>query len=201
VSNIDYYEKHAAQFCEDTLGVDMTPLYQRFLPLLPQRGHILDAGCGSGRDARAFAAQGFRVTAFDASRTLIKTAEQYLGQPVHQLRFEDIGWQRRFDGIWACASLLHVPEAELDDAMLRLRNSLKSGGILYASFKHGAGERDSDGRRFTDLDEAGLSALLGRVEGLEELETWATGDLRAGRETELWLNTLVRRTEDAWDSF
>lgn len=200
MSDIDYYEQHAERFCEDTRGVDMTPLYQRFLPRLPRRGHVLDAGCGCGRDARAFVARGFRVTAFDASPTLVKLAEEHLGQPVHQLRFEDIRWQRRFDGIWACASLLHVPEADLDDAMLRLRGSLKSGGMLYASFKYGRGERSSNGRRFTDLNETGLYALVRRVGGLKEVETWRTGDLRAGRGSERWLNTLLRRTEAAWDN-
>ncbi|NCA72639.1 MAG: SAM-dependent methyltransferase, partial [Sphingobacteriia bacterium] len=62
---------------------------------------------------------------------------------------------------------------------------------LYASFKHGAGEREHGGRRFTDLDEAGLAALVGAVPGLAVLETWTTGDRREGREQERWLNALL----------
>jgi len=104
-------------------------------------------------------------------------------------------WQEGFDGIWACASLLHVPEAELPDVMQRLRNALKPRGILYASFKYGRGERKHQGRLFTDLDEPGLAALLRQVPGLEEVETWITGDLRPGREAERWLNALLRRTD------
>jgi SAM-dependent methyltransferase len=197
-STVDYYERYAERFSEETLGIDMTPLYERFLPLLPKQGHILDAGCGSGRDARAFLAQGFHVTAFDASPALARIAEGYLGQPVHQLRFQDLSWQQSFDGIWACASLLHVPVAELTDAMQRLCNSLKRRGLLYASFKYGSGERDYNGRRFTDLDEVGLAALLGHVGELKHLETWISGDQRADRNGECWLNVLLYRRENPW---
>jgi SAM-dependent methyltransferase len=197
---IDYYQQNAGTFFADTVDVDMTPLYRRFLRLLPERARILDAGCGSGRDARAFAEVGHKVTAFDASPALVALAEAYLGQPVQCLRFQEAAWQDAFDGIWACASLLHVSASELPDVMARLCRALEPGGILYASFKYGSGEREHHGRRFTDLDEAGLAALLRQVPGLEPVETWTTADLRPGREAERWLNTLLRRAEGAWAS-
>jgi SAM-dependent methyltransferase len=184
-------------FFGDTVELDMRPIYGRFLPLLPDEAQILDAGCGSGRDAKAFADLGHQVTAFDASPALVALAERHLGQSVQCLRFQDITWQDQFDGIWACASLLHVPAAELPDVMQRLYKALKPRGILYASFKYGSGEREHQGRRFTDLDKPGLAELLRQVPGLEEVETWTTGDLRPGREAERWLNTLLRRKEAA----
>ena len=190
-----YYDQQAHTFFDGTVEVDMTPLYGRFLPLLGDGAAILDAGCGSGRDALAFANLGYSVTAFDASPALAALAENYTGRPVHCLRFQDITWQAQFDGIWACASLLHVPTVELPEVMDRLRAALKSGGILYASFKYGSGEREHHGRRFTDLDEPGLAGLLDQVPCLEPVETWVTGDLRPGREAERWLNTLLRRTD------
>jgi SAM-dependent methyltransferase len=193
-----YYEQNAKAFADETLAVDMTPLYARFLPLLPPAGHILDAGCGSGRDARAFSAMGYPVAAFDASPTLAELASHHLGTPVEVLRFQEIDWRGRFDGIWACASLLHVPEAELADAVSRLSTALKPAGVLYASFKYGRGERDHNGRRFTDLDESGLAEVVERVGGLIRLDTWTTGDLRPGRESERWLNALLRKTGQAW---
>ena len=98
------------------------------------------------------------------------------------------------DASRACASLLHLPTAELPDVMDRLRIALKPGGILYASFKYGSREREHQGRRFTDQDETGLSALLDQVAGLALLESWGTGDLRPGRASERWLNTLLRWT-------
>ncbi len=198
--NIDYYQQHAETFFTDTVDVDMAPLYGRFLPLLPARARILDAGCGSGRDARLFTKLGHQVCAFDASPALVALAEHHLRQPVDCLRFEDIRWQNAFDGIWACASLLHVPACELPAVMLRLCRALKPDGVLYASFKYGYGEREHHGRRFTDLDEPGLAVLLRQVRDLTEIETWTTNDLRPGRAAERWLNTLLRKGEGAWAS-
>lgn len=186
-----YYTDNAEAFVADTLTVDMAPLYARFLPRIPAGGHILDAGCGSGRDARAFLDRGYAVTAFDASAALAALAASHLGQPVQVLRFQDVQWTRTFDGIWACASLLHVPHGELADALRRLARALRPGGLLYASFKYGGGEHRRQGRRFTDLDEAGLAALLGQVPGLSVADTWTSGDLRPGRASERWLNALL----------
>jgi SAM-dependent methyltransferase len=186
-----YYTENAQAFFAETVAVAVAPLYARFLPHIPPGGHILDAGCGSGRDTLAFLQAGYRVTAFDASLTLAALAEHHTGQPVQVLRFQDLAWRREFDGIWACASLLHVPAADLPEALGRLALALRPGGIFYASFKHGRSEREHRGRRFTDLDEAGLRALLAQVPGLTELETWVTEDLRPGRTGERWLNTLL----------
>jgi 2-polyprenyl-3-methyl-5-hydroxy-6-metoxy-1,4-benzoquinol methylase len=64
----DYYDDHADQFVRGTLAVDMAELYKPFLEHVPAGGRILDAGCGSGRDTRAFLAQGYEVVAMDARR-------------------------------------------------------------------------------------------------------------------------------------
>jgi SAM-dependent methyltransferase len=156
----------------------MTPLYRRFRSLLRNQAQILEAGCGSGRDARAFAKRGYAVTAFVASPALLALAERHVGKPVHDLRFQDIAWHEALDGMRGCASLLHVPAAELRDVMRRMRNALKPRGILYGAFKYGSGEREHHGRRFTDLDEPGLAALRRCVPDLEPVETWSIGDLR-----------------------
>lgn len=186
-----YYSENAPVFFADTVAVAMDPLYARFLPHIPPGGHILDAGCGSGRDSLAFLERGYRVTAFDASPSLAAMAERHSGLPVRVLRLQDLEWSQTFDGIWACASLLHVPAAELPEVMGRLAGALRPGGVLYASFKYGRGERERQGRRFTDLDVAGLRTLLAQVPGLTEPETWISQDLRPGRVVERWLNTLV----------
>jgi SAM-dependent methyltransferase len=186
-----YYEQHARQFFDETVAVDMSPLYERILRRVPHGGCILDAGCGSGRDTRAFLERGYHVVAFDASQNLADLASAHTGLPIRVLRFQDIDWHARFDGIWACASLLHVPAAELPYVLTLMAKALKPQGVIYASFKYGQGERDHNGRRFTDLNEAGLAALLQAVHCLDELETWVTTDLRPGRETESWLNTVL----------
>lgn len=72
--SVAYYNKNAQQFLDETLHVDMSALYDAFLPLLSENAHILDAGCGSGRDSREFLARNYRVTAFDASEKLASLA-------------------------------------------------------------------------------------------------------------------------------
>jgi SAM-dependent methyltransferase len=127
----------------------------------------------------------------EPSRRLATLAEACCGLRVERLRFQDIDWCQRFDGIWACASLLHVPMVELPNVLQRLSRALRSGGVLYASFKYGHGERDSGGRRFTDLDEAALSERLQWAPELTTIEIWVTADRRVGREAERWLNVLL----------
>ncbi|MEA1051868.1 class I SAM-dependent methyltransferase [Lamprobacter modestohalophilus] len=190
---IAHYDTEAAAFFATTVDVDMSPLYAPFLDKLALGAAILDAGCGSGRDALAFRERGFAVTAMEPSPVLAKLAEAHCGLPVVIRRFQDIDWHARFDGIWACASLLHVPMMDLPDVLARLARALRSGGVLYASFKYGRGERERGGRRFTDLDEARLAELLQQVPELELIETWVTADRRPGREDERWLNALLRR--------
>ncbi|NVK40722.1 MAG: class I SAM-dependent methyltransferase [Oceanospirillaceae bacterium] len=187
-----FYEDNATEFFHATVDVDMTPIYEKFLPLIPHGGHILDAGCSSGRDARHFLASGYEVTAFDASRELCELASEHLGADVHCLRFEDVERQAPFDAVWACASLLHVPRAQLQEAFDRLVRAVKVGGVLYISFKLGAGERQKGGRHFTDLDESGLQELIDASGKLQLIEQWRTEDRRPDRD-DTWLNALVRK--------
>ncbi len=158
-----WYERNAAAFAADTAGVDLGHLYAPFLGRVPGGGRVLDAGCGSGRDAAAFAARGYRVVATEPCEALARRAEALLGAPVLRLRFEEMRFAAEFDGVWACASLLHVPRRDLPGAVAACLRALRPGGVLFASFKHGRGERERDGRRFTDLDEAGWAEVVAGV--------------------------------------
>ena len=135
--------------------------------------------------------QGYKVTALDASSEIAILAEKELGQAVVVQRLQDIQYRNQFDGIWACASLLHVPANELTDVFHRLTRALKSRGVIYCSFKYGQGEYEKQGRWFTDLDEAGLRALIKGIDELVIKELWVTADRRPGREQERWLNSLL----------
>lgn len=96
-----------------------------------------------------------------------------------------------FDGIWACASLLHVPRAHLSTILRRLASFLKPTGVLYASFKYGEQEREKGGRYFNDLNEQLLAEHLEHVPSLSALEVWMTADRRTDRSEERWLNCLM----------
>ncbi|MCK6412098.1 MAG: DUF3427 domain-containing protein [Azonexus sp.] len=192
IDTVAYYDTHAELFFSDTQGVDMAALQQRFLARLPVGAHLLDAGCGSGRDSKAFQEQGYRVTAFDASSRLVELARRHTDLPIGHRRFADVNEIAVYDGIWACASLLHLAESELSPSLQRLWQALKPGGVFYLSFKYGAGERQHGGRHFTDADESRLAAWLTGIPDIVSNETWITGDQRPDR-SERWLNALLFR--------
>ncbi|WP_230534363.1 class I SAM-dependent methyltransferase [Microvirga roseola] len=193
--SINYYERNADQFFADTVAADVSLLQARFVRELPPSAHVLDAGCGSGRDAKAFADLGFHVTAFDAATEMVRRAAQHTGLPVLHMTFDDMVWSEEFDGIWASASLLHVPRGALPSVLTRCHQALRKDGILYTSFKYGSGEREKDGRRFTDLTEETFQEILAEVGGFQVIELWRTGDVRPSRQSEMWLNSLVRKAD------
>ncbi|MBE0379912.1 class I SAM-dependent methyltransferase [Pseudoalteromonas prydzensis] len=190
---LSYYNQNAQSFSDSTVNVDMSALYAEFLPLIPKHGHILDAGCGSARDAAYFKQQGFTVSAFDASENLAKLASNYLQQAVEVKTFQQLNCTNKYDGIWCCASLLHVPKSELPCAFLNLQHALKTNGVLYVSFKYGMQEREHNGREFTDLNEDGLTALITHHTELKILKQWQSIDQRPERENEVWLNAVVKK--------
>lgn len=189
---ISYYEEHAVEFCRSTLNADMTYCRERFLKYLNPGSRILDAGCGSGRDSKAFADLGYYVTAMDASPKICAEAEKVLGQTVLCQSFEELDMENMFDGIWACASLLHVPKEEILDVLYRLKRALKEDGILYASFKYGDGEVIRQGRYFSDYNERAIEKLM-RDAGTEILELFVTADIREDRSGEKWVNVIGMR--------
>ncbi|EAW26072.1 tellurite resistance protein-related protein [Alteromonadales bacterium TW-7] len=191
-TTLTYYNNNAQIFSDSTLNVDMSALYAEFLPHVKQHGHILDAGCGSARDAAYFKNQGFTVSAFDASPALAKLASNYLQQPVEIKTFQELECVNKYDGIWCCASLLHVPKAELPQVFLKLQKALKPDGVLYVSFKYGTQERVHNGREFTDLNESALTALINSHTKLKIIKQWQTVDQRPGRESQVWLNALIK---------
>ncbi|MBO7364093.1 MAG: class I SAM-dependent methyltransferase [Lachnospiraceae bacterium] len=189
---IDYYNRNAALFVSGTLHADISDCRNRFLHYVKPGGRLLDAGCGSGRDALAFVRAGYPVDAFDASEELCRFASELLGFPVRCERFEDLTGTSLYDGIWACASLLHVRGADLPDAVRRLKELLKPEGVLYASFKEGTSEREKDGRFFHDMTADSCRDLF-RDAGLEVLEVFRSGDVREGRADETWVNIIVKK--------
>ena len=184
--------KNADLFVEGTVSVDMHDAQMRFLRMLLPHAYILDFGCGSGRDAKAFLDQGYQVDAVDGSPELCCMASELIGKPVKQMLFDDLSVSNQYDGIWACASILHLPRRNLVDVLPKISNALKTDGVLYASFKYGSYEGMRDGRYFTDFTEESLGNLMDEVPSLLIVDTWITDDVRPERE-ERWINTLARR--------
>ena len=190
----DYYERNAERYFKATRDADLSVLYNRFTRWLPKGARILDAGSGSGRDTFAFLRRGYAVSAFDSSPALCELSTRLTGVRTRVLRFQELEDEEEYDGIWACAALLHVPEAELPNAIARLIRALKSGGVMYMSFKHGPGEHvTEDGRFFTDMTDSRLRRVLRAFPGVKLEEFWiTTGEGQFQGQGE-WLNALVSK--------
>ena len=192
-STLSYYNTRSESFIEHTLSADMSATRDRFTALLPASAFILDLGCGSGRDVKAFLDAGYRVDAVDGSEELCKYARAYTGIDVRCMRFQDLDMTDAYDGIWACASLLHLPENELEEVLRKVGIALKMGGVLYTGFKYGDFSGMRDGRFFTDFTEDSLREFLQKFPEFSIQELWITSDVRPGREEEKWINILLLR--------
>ena len=190
---LDYYNQAPEAFAAGTRTADMSDSRFRFSVHLPPKGIVLDFGCGSGRDTKAFLDAGFRVDAADGSAELCALASAYTGIRVRQMLFNELDAVDRYDGIWACASILHLPRTELADVLGRAETALKSGGVLYASLKYGTFEGMRNGRYFTDFTEETLKAFWGEATSLKIFDLWITEDVRPDRKEEKWINLLARK--------
>jgi SAM-dependent methyltransferase len=117
-----YYNTNAREYVNSTLHIDMTEIQNLFLGKMKPFGKILDFGCGSGRDALAFINKGYSVDAVDASHEICRLASEILPVPVRQMYFSDLKATDKYDGIWACASLLHLDVSEMKEVMFNGRN-------------------------------------------------------------------------------
>lgn len=194
MDSIEFYNKNAGEYFDATVDLDMQDSLDRFTELLPEGGSILDLGCGSGRDSAYFISCGFDVTAMDASEEMCSLASIHIGQDVLQMSFAEMDFDEVFDGIWACASLLHVPSKEMDVIMSKVIKSMKRNGILFMSFRYGEFEGERDGRYYTDYQTRTLKELIARFEELDLIEIKKSEDIRPNK-VNLWINALIRKTE------
>ena len=190
---LTYYNQNADSFIDGTRNADMSVQYQMFLKYLPDGGKLLDLGCGSGRDSAYFASVGFEVTAVDGSEQLCKRVRENHGIHALCIQFEELSFKSEFDAVWACASLLHVKKGDMPKVMGKVSAALKPGGVLYASFKYGSGERVCNGRFFNDYTENDLDTLLTSENQLTLLEYRITEDVRPDRSGEKWLNFIAKK--------
>lgn len=190
---LSYYEENAKEFTRGTLQVDFSYTQNKFLAKLEEKAGILDFGCGSGRDTKYFLERGYIVEASDGSEELCKIAGEYTGIPVKQMFFQELDAVEKYDAIWACSSILHLPYDELADVLEKMNVALKENGLIYTSFKYGEFEGERGGRYFTDMTEERMERLLEQIEGLWIEESWVTSDVRPGRGDEKWLNLFLRK--------
>jgi 2-polyprenyl-3-methyl-5-hydroxy-6-metoxy-1,4-benzoquinol methylase len=209
IKNMDstnYYNANASGYIADTFNSNMSEIRNRFissLSYLQGRCHsvtegagvvtILDAGCGSGRDSKAFKESGFDVHAMDASESMVEHCRTIIGDRCRLATFQEYHTEVKFDGIWACASLLHLKPEELDAVLKKFTRFLKPGGVFFMSFKYGEKDYIKDGRYFNCHTSETVTELLNTLEEAEIIENFITSDVREGRSGEKWVNVIVRK--------
>jgi SAM-dependent methyltransferase len=194
IITINYYNENAEKFYNDTYNVAFSKIQNIFIKYLNSNAYILDFGCGSGRDSKVFMDKGFKVDALDGSIEMCKRAEKILGKKVLCQQFQDLHDVNKYDGIWACSSILHLEIQKLYDVFIRMRKALIVGGYLYTSFKYGNFSGFRNGRYFTDMTEDRLEDFLASVGGFETVEMMISSDVRPGREDEKWINIILRKS-------
>ena len=190
---LKYYNENAQSFASGTVSVKFTEVQDKFLEKLNPDAYILDFGCGAGRDTKYFLSRGYQVDAVDGSEQLCRIASEYTEIKVRQMLFQELDEKEKYDGIWSCASILHLPKKQLREVLKNMYAALKSKGCIYTSFKYGEFEGERNGRYFTDFTTYTFKDFIHDMHGLKIEEHWITGDVRPGRGEEKWLNLLLQK--------
>jgi SAM-dependent methyltransferase len=194
---LEFYAAEASAYGARSDGIGISKSLATFLAELPKGSAVLDLGCGTGRDTRALIDAGMTVTAIDGSPEMGREAEKRLAIPVRVQLFEDLDDVAAFDGIWANASLLHVPRTGLPDVLRRVHRALKPNALLYASLKSGGQDgRDKLGRYYNYLNADEVTAQLRGAGAWSSIDTkQARGTGYDGTETG-WVQVFARKSRD-----
>lgn len=188
----NYYESNAEHYAAETFSADMSEQYQRFLPLLKKGAKILDVGSGSGRDACYFQKHGYQVTALEPSKNLCREIRKVFSGEIICSDIQNYRPKERYDGIWACASLIHLQEEEILRFFEKIDLYLNDNGVVYVSGKNGISTGEvEDGRFFLEFTERLVEKILTVNEQLKPEQLWYTEDV-SGRQGFRWLNLIYR---------
>lgn len=187
----NYYKEKKDSFINDTINCDMSSQYDLFEKYLNNDAKtILDIGFGSGRDSLYFSNK-YEVYSIDPLEEFCSHAIELGLKNVSCMKVQDMDFKNMFDGIWACASLLHIPSYELVDVLNRCYAALKDNGVMYCSFKYGEYEGQRNGRFFIDLIEERFRQYVSKT-NFSILEVSITEDVRPDR-LERWLNVVMKK--------
>ena len=187
-----YYEINAKRYAKETFPADMSEQYKRFLPLLREYARILDVGSGSGRDACYFQKKGYQVTALEPSKNLCREIWKVFSGEIVCSDIQSYQPDQRYDGIWACASFLHLQEKEVLSFFEKINLYLNEKGIVYLSGKNGITiGKAADGRYFLEFTEQLVGKILAVNDRMKLEELWYTEDV-SGRKGFRWMNVVLK---------
>lgn len=197
--SVEYYNKNAEAFIERTFELDMSYLLNKFIKFIPNGGTILDIGCGSGRDSKWFLENGYNVYAIDGSEKFVEHTKSIIGDKAQQCMFDQFrpidlyGRVVQFDGLWASASLLHVPQDELIYVIDTFMYYLKADGVFFLSFKKAKKDYVKDNRHFTNFTIDMWNEFIEGSHFANVVEIFETEDIREGKEGETWINIILEK--------
>jgi SAM-dependent methyltransferase len=196
---LEHYNQHAESFWRGTRDHDVSQNIAALLQFIEAEPPftILDFGCGPGRDLKAFADLGHVAIGLEGAADFVAMARAHSGCHVWQqdfLRLDLPG--AHFDGIFANASLFHVPSQELPRVLRELYASLKPGGVLFASIPHGHGEEGWSGERYGVYHEPETWRRYVSAAGFVEL-THYYRPAGLPRAQQPWLASAWRRSVEA----
>lgn len=186
-NNIESYKKQWLNDFSKNYNFEIPDI---FLSYLNSKSHILDLGCGTGRDSKYFMDKGYQVTSIDGSYEMCKVAENLLKKTVEQINFLDIDYKEQFDGVFACASLLHLDNEDLIIVLKKISSALKQNGILYTCFKYGDSTRVDKGRFYNDMNEEKFLDLIKNIENLKILKFWISEQYKSDTK---FLNYIIKK--------
>ena len=158
---IEFYNSNAQKYSSYSFEHKKGELHQKFLNYLPEKGSILDAGCGAGWDTKFFLSNGYFVTAFDASIKLLEVVETHKNLIKINSDFLDFKSETVFEGIWASFSLQHLRKKDFKTALMILKNSLSKAGFFYIGIHEGNKEiRDTLGRYYSYYAESEIRGII-----------------------------------------
>jgi len=192
-----YYQENASRFCAGTKDHDVSQnirsLLEHILGSAPF--HILDLGCGPGRDLIQLSAMGHNPVGLDGSAAFVAMARECSGCVVLHQDFLDLDLPAaQFDGVFANASLFHVPRQELLRVLRELRETLRPGGVLFTSNPRGQNEEGWMGDRYCCFHDLEHWRAYIEAAGFQELQHYYRPPGKP-RDQQPWLATVCRKPE------
>lgn len=194
-NTLDYYNKNAKLYFEQTVEGKLSENYNKFLSKIPEEAYILDFGCGSGRDSKYFMEKGYKVKAIDGSIEMCKLASEYINQSVECMKFNELNEENTYDAIWACSSILHVEKEELPNILNKMIKALKANGIIFTAFKKGEGYEIKDGKYYNFLTKEELESTLSKIsKNVKIVDYFETLSSTKRPEKVVWSNYILHKS-------
>lgn len=193
-NTLDYYNKNAKLYFEQTVEGDLKENYDKFLSKIAKKSYILDFGCGSGRDSKYFVEKGYKVKAIDGSIEMCKLASEYINQNVECMKFDELNEENTYDAIWACSSILHVEKKELPSILSKMIRALKPNGVIFTAFKKGDGYEIKEGKYYNFLTKEELEQILNNInQNIKIIDYFETLSSTKRPEKVIWSNYILQK--------